>query len=70
MDLTLSLFGQSQQAKADILQESEQYPAKLLEPAGECNTFDDLRYHWYVNKRKTILQLPPTSISMVEHMLR
>ena len=70
MDSTLPLFGQSQQAEADILQGSEQYLVKLLGSAGECNTFDDLRYHLYMNKRKTISGLPPTSASMMGHMLR
>ena len=69
MDSTLSLFGQYQQTKADILQGSGQYCVKLLEPAGECNTFDDLCYHFRRNKRKTISGLPPTSASMIGHML-
>ena len=38
--------------------------------AGECNTFDDLRCHLYMNKRKTISELPPTSASLMGHMLR
>ena len=67
---TLPLFGQSQQAEADILQGSKQYLVKLLGSAGECNTFDDLRYHLYMNKRKTISELPPTSASMMGHLLR
>ena len=52
MDSTLPLFGQSQQAVADILHGSEQYLVKLLASAGECNTFDDLRYHLYMNYAK------------------
>ena len=69
MDLTLSLFSQSQLAKADILQGSEQYLVKQLEPVGECNTFDDLRYHLYMNKIKTNSDLTPASVSMMGHML-
>ena len=65
MDSTLSLFGQSQQAKAGILQ----YLVKLLERAGECNTFDDLRYHLYMNKRKTISELLLASYRMMRHIL-
>ena len=52
------------------MQRSEQFLDKLLEPAGECNTFDDLLYHLYMNERKTISELPPPSVSMMGHMLR
>ena len=48
----LSLFGQSQQVKADILQRSEKYLVKLLEPVGECSTFDALRYPLSMNEKK------------------
>ena len=40
MGSTLSLFLHSQQAKPDILQRSEQYLVKLLEPEGEYNIFE------------------------------
>ena len=43
---------------------------KVLEPAGESNTFDNLCYHLYVKKRKAISKLPPISISKMKHMLR
>ena len=70
MGSTLSPFGQSQQTAVDILQRSEQYLGKLLESAGECNTFDELRYHLHMNKRKTISELPPTFAGTVGHMPR
>ena len=63
MGSTLSLFGQ--QVKTDIFQRTEQYLVKLLEPAGECNTFDVLLHHSPMNNKKTISELPP-----VGHMLR
>ena len=67
---TLSLFGESQQLNLKSLQRSEQYLVKLSEPKTECNTFDNLRYHLHINKRKAISELPSISVSMTRHMLR
>ena len=43
---------------------------KLLETLAECNAFDNLRYHLHMNKRKTISELPPISVSMIKSIMR
>jgi len=63
-------FGKTKDANLDILQQAERYLVKLLDSTSKCTTFDELRYHLYINKGKTIAQLPPTSTSLMGHLLR
>ena len=52
----------------DLFLNAEKYLLKAVESSLKCSIFDELRYHLYWSKGKSIAQLPLTSRSVERHI--
>ena len=68
-EIYLQMFGEEEFGDTSFKQ-AEKYLVQVVETGSKCSSFDDLRYHMYINKRKSIPELPPTSRSLRGHLER
>ena len=66
----LSEFGTFDTPSYNSFRQAEKYLRKLLNVKADCETFDDLRYYLYMNRSKSMSELPPSSASLHGHLLR
>ena len=52
------------------IRQAEQDLIKVSYPGRKCKSFDDLRVECYMHKSILLLNLPPTSRSIEDHILR
>ncbi|KAL4238796.1 hypothetical protein ACF0H5_003503 [Mactra antiquata] len=72
-ELYLTLFGNSldEENRREILALAERYLVKVCKPSSSCETMDELRYSMYrCSKSINLKDLPPTSASIKNHILR
>ncbi|NQY43710.1 MAG: hypothetical protein HRT87_10240 [Legionellales bacterium] len=69
-DEYLMEFGEAEEMTYDSFRKAEIYLVKVLHSSSSCETFDELRFDMYVNKKTSLADLPPTSSSIQGHLQR
>ena len=68
-EMYLLQFGEGDRSRASY-NNAEKYLIKVIQPNSKCSSFDELRYNLYLNKKKSISELPPTSRLIESHLDR
>ena len=66
----LKTFGQSKDLYHEEAQKAESYLVKVLRPSSACTSMNELRIESNLDKSSSLIELPPTSSSIFEHILR
>ena len=67
-DEYLQLFGEKGIDNDLTFKNAEKYLLELLCTGSKCSTFDELRYHFYTMKAKSLKELPPNSLQILGHL--
>ena len=54
----------------EAIKVAEKYLVQVVDHCDDCKTFDELRYKYYMKKNKSIIELPPTSRTINNHIFR
>ena len=54
----------------EAIKVAERYLVQDVDHCDDCKTFDELIYKYYMKKNKSIIELPPTSRTINNHILR
>ena len=66
----LKTFGQSKDLCHEKVQKAESYLIKVLGPSSACTTMNELRTESNLDKSSSLIELPPTSSLIFEHIHR
>ena len=66
----LSAFAATEVLTDEAIKVAEKYLAQVVDHCDDCKTFDELRYKYYMKKNKSIIELPPTSRTINNHIFR
>ena len=66
----LSAFAATEVLTDEAIKVAEKYLVQVVDHCDDCKTFDELRYKYYMKKNKSIIELPPTSRTINNHIFR
>ena len=65
----LQHFGLNVHLNDDKGRQAEQHLVKVLDPIYNCISFNELQFEWYVDRKVSLIDLPPTSGSLSGHTM-
>ena len=64
----LSAFAATEVLTDEAVKVAEKYLVQVANHCDDCKTLDEIRYKYYMKKRKSIIELPPTSRTINNHI--